>query len=77
MRTLGLIGGMSWESSALYYKLINERVRNPEGDVTIAIVGKYTGMKDAESTPSPNRFWRKLGMRNAARKASAASELPK
>jgi len=26
---------------------INERVRNPEGDVTIAIVGKYTGMKDA------------------------------
>ena len=26
---------------------INERVRNPEGAVTIAIVGKYTGMKDA------------------------------
>ncbi len=26
---------------------INERVRNPEGQVTIAIVGKYTGMKDA------------------------------
>ena len=29
------------------WKLINERVRNPEGEVTIAIVGKYTGMKDA------------------------------
>jgi len=29
------------------WQLINERVRNPEGDVTIAIVGKYTGMKDA------------------------------
>jgi CTP synthase len=29
------------------WKLINERVRNPEGKVTIAIVGKYTGMKDA------------------------------
>ena len=27
-------------------------------------------MKDAESTPSPNRFCRKLGMRNAALKAS-------
>ena len=26
---------------------INERIRNPEGQVTIAIVGKYTGMKDA------------------------------
>jgi CTP synthase len=29
------------------WRIINERVRNPEGDVTIAIVGKYTGMKDA------------------------------
>jgi CTP synthase len=29
------------------WQLINERVRNPEGDVTIAVVGKYTGMKDA------------------------------
>ncbi len=29
------------------WQLINERIRNPEGDVTIAIVGKYTGMKDA------------------------------
>ena len=29
------------------WNVINERVRNPEGAVTIAIVGKYTGMKDA------------------------------
>src|SRR5687768_3798688 len=29
------------------WHVINERVRNPEGNVTIAIVGKYTGMKDA------------------------------
>src|SRR5947208_2663620 len=29
------------------WRLINERVRNPEGNVTIAIVGKYTGLKDA------------------------------
>ncbi len=29
------------------WQFINERIRNPEGDVTIAIVGKYTGMKDA------------------------------
>ena len=29
------------------WSTINERVRNPEGDVTIAIVGKYTGLKDA------------------------------
>jgi CTP synthase len=29
------------------WRLINERVRNPEGGVTIAVVGKYTGLKDA------------------------------
>ena len=29
------------------WRLINERIRNPEGEVTIAIVGKYTGLKDA------------------------------
>jgi CTP synthase len=29
------------------WRLIDERIRNPEGDVTIAIVGKYTGLKDA------------------------------
>jgi aspartate racemase len=27
MRTIGLIGGMSWESSAEYYRLVNEDVR--------------------------------------------------
>jgi aspartate/glutamate racemase len=27
MKVLGLIGGMSWESSAHYYRLINEGVR--------------------------------------------------
>jgi CTP synthase len=29
------------------WRLINERVHNPEGEVTIAVVGKYTGLKDA------------------------------
>jgi CTP synthase len=29
------------------WRLINERVRNPDGNVTIAVVGKYTGLKDA------------------------------
>ena len=27
MKTIGLIGGMSWESSALYYRIINEEVK--------------------------------------------------
>jgi CTP synthase len=29
------------------WTMINDRIRNPEGAVTIAVVGKYTGMKDA------------------------------
>ncbi|NLW11379.1 MAG: aspartate racemase, partial [Clostridiaceae bacterium] len=27
MKTIGLIGGMSWESTATYYRLINEQVK--------------------------------------------------
>lgn len=31
MKTIGLIGGMSWESTAVYYRLINEAVRAQRG----------------------------------------------
>ena len=31
MRTIGLIGGMSWESTAVYYRLINTLVRERLG----------------------------------------------
>ena len=31
MKTIGLIGGMSWESSAVYYRLINEGMRQRLG----------------------------------------------
>ena len=31
MKTLGLLGGMSWESSIEYYRIINERVRERLG----------------------------------------------
>ncbi|WP_095092454.1 aspartate/glutamate racemase family protein [Pseudomonas sp. Irchel 3A5] len=31
MKTLGVIGGMSWESTATYYKLLNEGVRDALG----------------------------------------------
>jgi aspartate racemase len=33
MRTIGLIGGMSWESSAQYYRIINQAVRARLGGV--------------------------------------------
>lgn len=31
MKTIGLIGGMSWESTAVYYRLINQAVRRARG----------------------------------------------
>ena len=31
MKTIGLIGGMSWESSAVYYSLINQEIRRRLG----------------------------------------------
>lgn len=31
MKTIGLIGGISWESSAVYYRLINEAVKARKG----------------------------------------------
>lgn len=36
MRTIGLIGGMSWESSSEYYRLINQGVREQRGPTTSA-----------------------------------------
>jgi aspartate racemase len=32
-KTIGLIGGMSWESSAIYYKIINQKVKAHLGGV--------------------------------------------
>jgi len=31
VKTIGLIGGMSWESSSEYYKIINETVKEQRG----------------------------------------------
>jgi aspartate/glutamate racemase len=36
MKTLGLIGGMSWESSAIYYRLLNEGVKARLGSLSSA-----------------------------------------
>lgn len=36
MKTIGLIGGMSWESTATYYRYINEAVRHQVGGLASA-----------------------------------------
>lgn len=42
MKTIGLIGGLSWESSAQYYRVINETVRHRLGGLHSAQSLMYT-----------------------------------
>jgi len=42
VKTIGLIGGMSWESSLLYYRLINEEVRQRLGGLHSAQILLYS-----------------------------------
>ena len=41
-KTIGLIGGMSWESTALYYKLINQEVGRRLGELHSASILLYS-----------------------------------
>lgn len=36
MKTIGLLGGMSWESTAVYYRLLNQRIRDELGGLNSA-----------------------------------------
>lgn len=42
MKTIGLLGGMSWESTALYYKIINEQVKRRLGGLHSAKIVLYS-----------------------------------
>ena len=42
MKVIGLIGGMSWESSAEYYRLINRQVRDRVGALNSARILMYS-----------------------------------
>jgi aspartate racemase len=42
MKTIGMLGGMSWESTMSYYKLINERVKTSLGGLHSAKIFMYS-----------------------------------
>ena len=42
MKTIGLIGGMSWESTIPYYKIINEEIKTKLGGLHSAKIILYT-----------------------------------
>ena len=42
MKTIGLLGGMSWESTEMYYRIINEYVRTKLGGLHSAKICLYS-----------------------------------
>ncbi|MGD1953132.1 MAG: aspartate/glutamate racemase family protein [Leptolyngbyaceae cyanobacterium] len=42
MKTIGLLGGMSWESTVTYYRAINEGVKNALGGLHSAKIAMYS-----------------------------------
>jgi aspartate racemase len=66
MRTIGLIGGMSFESTAVYYKLINEAVRTRLG-----------GLHSAELVLHSVDFQAVVDLQKAGRWNDAAAHLGK
>ena len=42
MKTIGIIGGMSWESTVTYYQIINKTIRNICGGLHSAKILMYS-----------------------------------
>jgi len=74
LKTIGLIGGMSWESTLLYYRLINEAVRQTLGGLHSAkLVLHSVDFADIEPLQRAGD-WQQAGqlMAGAARSLEAA-----
>ncbi|STQ43696.1 putative racemase [Ewingella americana] len=77
MKTLGLIGGMSWESTVPYYRTINEHVKRQLGGLHSArlflhsvdfydiekLQAKGIGSRLGKFSAMPHRRWRAPGLR--------------
>jgi aspartate racemase len=74
MRTIGLIGGMSWESSAEYYRLINEGIKQQLGGLHSAKLLLYSvDFAEVEVLQMQGR-WKEAGelLADAARRLERA-----
>ena len=74
MKTIGLIGGMSWESTVSYYKIINEEVKNRLGGLHSAKIVLYSVEFDEIEKCQSSNEWEKSGeiLGEAARGLQAA-----
>lgn len=61
MKTIGLIGGMSWESTVPYYKIINEEVKRRLGGLHSAKIVLYSVEFDEIERCQSSGDWEKSG----------------
>ncbi|HBE76261.1 MAG TPA: aspartate racemase [Firmicutes bacterium] len=68
MKTIGLIGGMSWESTALYYQFINEAIKERRGGFHSAKSILYSVDFEEIESCQRNGDWNQAGeiLNNAA-----------
>lgn len=59
MKTIGLIGGMSWESTVTYYQVINETIKNQLGGLHSAKCILYSVDFDEIEKYQSSREWDK------------------
>jgi len=74
MKTLGLIGGMSWESTAIYYRLINEAAKARLGGLHSArlLLWSFDFAPIAERQAAGDWYELGLMMKDAARRLVSA-----
>jgi aspartate racemase len=74
MKTIGLLGGMSWESTALYYRLINEGVKAALGGLHSARIAMVSVDFHAIEALQHRQRWEEAGavLADAARGVAAA-----
>jgi len=61
VKTIGLLGGMSWESTATYYRLINEGIRSQCGGLHSAKILMYSvDFAEVEAMQNSGR-WQEAG----------------
>lgn len=62
MKTIGLIGGMSWESTIPYYKIINEEIKTKLGGLHSAKIILYSVDFDEIEKCQSCGNWEKSGL---------------
>lgn len=61
MKTIGLIGGMSWESTSLYYQIINEYIQHKKSGLYSAKCILYSVNFEEISSMQKTGQWQKCG----------------